>query len=84
MTLLISIDNLGYCNDPVSKCYQMIALDDGNFCIPPNNLLRWHNPDFIVPYSKEDVPRLKIFSDQLTSEDIDRSYGNKPYYFYNA
>ena len=27
--------NLGYSNDPDSKCYQMIALDDGNFCIPP-------------------------------------------------
>lgn len=27
---------------------------------------------------------LKIFNEQLTSEDIDRTYGNKPYYFYNS
>ena len=76
--------NVGYSNDQDSKCYHLIALDDGNFCIPPNNLLRWHNPDFIVPYSKEDVPKIKILSDQMTSEDVDRTYGNSAYYFYNS
>jgi len=75
--------NVGYSNDPDSKCYQFIVLDDGNFCIQPNNLLRWHNPDFIIPYDKNNVPRLKVFKEQLTSEDIDRTYGNSPYYFYN-
>ena len=75
--------NVGYSNDPDSKCYQFIVLDNGNFCIHPNNLLRWHNPDFIVPYDKENVPRLKVFKEQLSSEDIDRTYGNSPYYFYN-
>jgi hypothetical protein len=58
-------------------------LDDGNFCIHPNNLLRWHNPDFIVPYDKNNVPKLRIYSEQMTSEDIDRTYGNSSYYFYN-
>lgn len=76
--------NVGYSNDADSKCYQFIMLDDGNFCIPPNNLLRWHNPDFIVPYDKSNVPKLKVFSEQLSSEDIDRSYGNSPYFFYNS
>ena len=76
--------NVGYSNNVDSKCYQLIALDDGNFCIPPNNLLRWHNPDFIVPYDKENPPKLKTFDKQLTSEDIDRTYGNKPYFFYNS
>ena len=76
--------NVGYSNDQDSKCYQFIVLDDGNFCIPPNNLLRWHNPDFIVPYDQTNVPRLKVFKEQLTSEDIDRSYGNSPYFFYQA
>lgn len=76
--------NLGYANDQDSKCYQFIELDDGNFCVHPNNLLRWHNPDFIVPYDQNNVPKLKIYSEQLTSEDIDRSYGNSAYYFYNA
>lgn len=75
--------NVGYSNDQASKCYHFIVLDDGNFCIQPNNLLRWHNPDFIVPYNKDNVPKIKIFKEQLTSEDIDRTYGNSPYYFYN-
>lgn len=74
--------NVGYANDQDSKCYHFICLDDGNFCVQPNNLLRWHNPDFIVPYDKENIPKLKIFSEQLSSQNIDRTYGNSPYYFY--
>lgn len=76
--------NVGYSNDQDSKCYHFIVLDDGNFCVQPNNLLRWHNPDFIVPYDKENPPKLSIYKDQLSSEDIDRTYGNSPYFFYNA
>jgi len=76
--------NLGYANDQDSKCFQFIELEDGNFCVHPNNLLRWHNADFILPYDKNNIPRLKVYSQQLTSEDIDRSYGNSAYYFYNA
>lgn len=75
--------NVGYSNDQDSKCYQFIVLENGNFCIQPNNLLRWHNPDFIIPYDKNNVPRIKVFKEQLSSEDIDRTYGNSPYYFYN-
>jgi len=75
--------NLGYSNDQDGKCYHLILLDDGNFSLQPNNLLRWHNPDFIVPYDKNNVPKIKVFLDTLTSEDIDRSYGNSAYYFYN-
>lgn len=74
--------NVGYSNDQDSKCYHFIVLDDGNFCVQPNNLLRWHNPDFVIPYDKTNIPRLKINKNQLTSEDIDRTYGNSPYYFY--
>ena len=58
-------------------------MDDGNYAIPPNNLLRWHNPDFIVPYPMDNPPKVKIYKDQMTSEDIDRSFGNSPYFFYN-
>ena len=65
-----------------SKCFHFIALNDGNYCIQPNNLLRWHNPDFIVPYDKENPPNMKINSELISSEKIDRSYGNSPYYFY--
>ena len=74
--------NVGYSNDQDSKCFHFIVLDNGNFAIQPNNLLRWHNPDFIVPYDKSKPPRVKVFKDSLSSEKIDRTYGNSPYYFY--
>lgn len=74
--------NIGHSQDIDSKCYHFIELEDGNFCIQPNNLLRWHNPDFIIPYDKKNPPKLKINSILMSSEDIDRSYGNSPYYFY--
>jgi len=74
--------NVGYSQDMDSKCYHFIELDNGNFCIHPNNLLRWHNPDFIVPYDKENPPKIKLKNPLLSSEDIDRSYGNTAYYFY--
>jgi hypothetical protein len=78
--------NVGFANDQDSKCAHFIILDDGNFCAMPNNLLRWHNPDFVIPYDKINVPKIKLnlplFNEQMSSEDIDRSYGNSPYYFY--
>tara|TARA_Y100001973_G_C5207640_1_gene342799 strand:+ start:3436 stop:4086 length:651 start_codon:yes stop_codon:yes gene_type:complete len=74
--------NVGYSNDQDSKCYHFIEMDDGNFSVQPNNLLRWHNPDFIVPFKKDSPPKFSIFKDPLSSEDIDRSYGNSPYFFY--
>jgi len=76
--------NLGYANDQDSKCYHIIALNDGNFCAQPNNLLRWHNADFIVPYNKDNPPKLNVFKTPLSSERIDRTYGNSPYFFYGA
>jgi hypothetical protein len=74
--------NVGYSQDMDSKCYQFIQLDCGNYCIQPNNLLRWHNIDFIVPYPKENPPKIKLNNPLMSSEDIDRSYGNSAYYFY--
>jgi hypothetical protein len=75
--------NVGYSQDMDSKCYHFIELDCGNFCVQPNNLLRWHNPDFIVPYNKESPPKIRLNNPLLSSEDIDRTFGNSPYYFYN-
>ena len=75
--------NVGYSNDQDSKCFHFIVLDDGNFCVHPNNLLRWHNGDYIIPFDKENIPKIKLNNPQMSSEDIDRSYGNSPYYFYN-
>lgn len=74
--------NVGYSQDMDSKCYHFIELENGNFCIQPNNILRWHNPDFIIPYEKENAPKLNLNNPLMSSEDIDRSYGNSAYYFY--
>lgn len=75
--------NVGYSTDQDSKCFHFIKLDDGNFCVQPNNLLRWHNPDNIIPYDKNNPPKIKLNNERMTSEDIDRSFGNSPYFFYN-
>jgi hypothetical protein len=65
-----------------SKCFHFIQLDNGNFCIQPNNLLRWHNPDFIFPYDKKSPPKFKINNPFMSSEHIDMSYAKSPYYIY--
>ena len=31
----------------------------------------------------DNPPKVKIFNNPMTSEDIDRSFGNSPYFFYN-
>lgn len=72
--------NVGYSNDMDSKCYHFIELEDGNFCVQPNNILRWHNPDFIRPYDKENPPKIKLNNPLLSSEDIDMTYSSSPYY----
>jgi hypothetical protein len=77
-----NIINVGYSEDLDSKCFHFIEMDCGNFCIQPNNLLRWHNADFIKPYSKEAPPKIKINNPRMSSEDIDMTYANSPYYIY--
>ena len=74
--------NLGYSNDQDSKCFHFIELQGGNYCIFPNNLIRWHDPNFVVPYDKDFPPKLSIYSEQLSAEEIDRTYGNSQYFFY--
>jgi hypothetical protein len=74
--------NVGHSEDLDSKCFHFIELKNGNYCAQPNNLLRWHNANFIVPYDKQKPPKIKINNPFLSSEDIDRSYGNSAYYFY--
>jgi hypothetical protein len=74
--------NVGYAEDLDSKCFHFIELDCGNFCIQPNNLLRWNNADFIKPYDKESPPKIKINNPRMSSEDVDMTYANSPYYIY--
>jgi len=76
--------NVGYSEDTDSKCFHFIKLDCGNFCIPPNNLLRWHNADFIKPYDKNDPPKILLNNPRMSSEDHDLTYANSPYYIYRA
>lgn len=76
--------NVGYSEDLDSKCFHFIELDCGNFCIQPNNLLRWNNADFIKPYDKATPPKIKINNPRMSSEDIDMTYANSPYYIYRA
>jgi hypothetical protein len=77
-----NIINVGYSEDLDSKCFHFIEMDCGNFCIQPNNLLRWHNADFIKPYDKATPPKIKINNPRMSSEDIDMTYANSPYYIY--
>lgn len=74
--------NVGHSNSLDSKCFHFICLDDGNICLQPNNLCRWHNADFIVPFDLKNPPRIKIAKELILSENIDRTYGNSAYYFY--
>jgi hypothetical protein len=76
--------NIGYSEDLDSKCFHFIEMDCGNFCIQPNNLLRWHNADFIKPYDKESPPKIKINNPRMSSEDVDMTYANSPYYIYRT
>jgi len=75
--------NIGHSQDMDSKCFHFIELEDGNFALHPNNLLRWHNADFIIPFNKENPPKIKLNNPLMSSEDIDRSFANSPYFFYN-
>ena len=75
---------VGYSEDLDSKCFHFIKLYDGNFCIQPNNLLRWHNPDFIKPYEFKNPPKFKLNNPYISSEHIDMTYAESPYYFYKA
>ena len=76
-----SID-VGYSEDLDSKCFHFIELEDGNFCIQPNNILRWHNPDFIKPYDKGNPPKFKLNNPLMSSEHVDMTYAKSPYYIY--
>jgi hypothetical protein len=76
-TYLFSIDNyfadlnqapLGYAADPDSKIYHFLQLDNGNYCLSPNNYLRWHNKNFVDPYDLKNPPRYKASDFGLRAE----------------
>ena len=60
----------GYAIDSDSKCFHIIKGKDGNIYAYPNNFLRWHNLNFVDPYSTIDIPKYKPVSLNMKSEYI--------------
>ena len=59
---------LGYATDSDSKCFHFIRLNNGNFCVYPNNFCRWHNLNFVDPYETQSPPKYKPNIFDLNSE----------------
>jgi hypothetical protein len=66
----MSVNGIGYAtpNDADSKCHHFMQLDDGNYCLMPNNYLRFHNSNFVKPYDTENPPRYHRAEFDLRSE----------------
>jgi hypothetical protein len=66
----ISINGIGYAtpSDADSKCHHFIKLDNGNYCLSPNNFLRWHNLNFVTPYELNSPPAYHRAEFDLRSE----------------
>jgi len=66
----LSVNGIGYStsNDLDSKCHHFIKLDNGNYCLMPNNFLRWHNLNFVTPYDTENPPKYHRSEFDLRSE----------------
>ena len=59
---------LGYAVDADTKCFHFIQLDNGNFCIYPNNFCRWHNLNFVDPYDKANPPKYRPNNFEFNAE----------------
>ena len=66
----LSVNGIGYAtsNDADSKAHHCIKLDNGNYCLSPNNFLRWHNANFVTPYDLDSPPRYHRNKFDLRSE----------------
>jgi hypothetical protein len=72
-----------YASHPDEKVYHFIELDTGHFGVYPNNHLRWHNKDFIIPYDKNNPPRYRPNKKLPDCEDVGATAGDDEQYFYN-
>ena len=59
--------NLGYSEDPDSKCFHVFSCYDGWFRAFPNDKIRWFNPNF-VDRSLE-IPKYKAYQQDLRAEN---------------
>lgn len=55
---LFTIDWFGYADaeeagDSGHKCGHVIALDNGNFAMQPNNRIQWFSPAFVTPFEEK-------------------------------
>lgn len=66
----LSVNGIGYAtsNDADSKAHHFIKLDNGNYCLSPNNFLRWHNLNFVTPYDTDSPPKYHRNEFYLRSE----------------
>jgi hypothetical protein len=67
----LSVNGIGYAtsNDSDSKTHHFIKLDNGNYCLMPNNYLRWHNANFVTPYDLDNPPKYHRNVFDLRSEN---------------
>lgn len=60
------------------KCGHMIELDDGNYCIAPNNRILWQEPSFVVRQeipdydTNQDYPNVEAHEKWRLSTDNDK------------
>lgn len=88
---MFSIDNfytdlnaldLGFADHPDAKVYQAIALENGNIGLYPNNMLRWHDQDFVSPYPLNDPPKYRPRQQTFICENGGRTAGHDENYVY--
>jgi len=56
-----NVNNLqvGYAEDPDSKSFNIIELENGFYAAAPNNYLRFHNLNFVEPFDLKNPPKYK-------------------------
>lgn len=57
----------GYAQDASAKCFHLLKLANGNFCLSPNTFLRWDCGDNFVDWNIP-IPKLITNEMNLTSE----------------
>lgn len=58
---------IGYSQDPDSKCFHVFAMEDGWFAAYPNDKIRWINPNFVD--NELVIPKYKAYQQELRAEN---------------
>lgn len=62
------------------KQHHLIALDDGNFAVMPNNRLRWYEASF-APEPFEEPPGWKVNTRLYSAESVVRTTGDGEFFY---